>query len=83
MWQNSVGLVLNQVAACHFLRLLQSHDVQDGGSYVGQHAVGNLCLLVLRDVDEGHRIERVGRVGGAVGIDGIVALPWSAMMMVS
>ena len=67
-------ILLNQVLARHVSRLGQTHDVQDGRSHVGQHAVLHLGVLVRRHVDEGHGVQRVGRVGRAVGVQGVVGI---------
>ena len=67
-------LILYQALASHLLRLIQAHDVQDAGSHVGQYAVLYGDALAVGDVDEGHGVERVRRVGCAVGVDGIVGV---------
>ena len=69
-----VGLVFDEVVAGHFGGLLDTHDVQNRGSDVGEYAVLNLGVLVLGHVHEGYGIERVCGVGGAVGIDCIVGI---------
>ena len=59
--------------SCHGFGLFEPHQVEDRRRYVGQdtvadrfHAVGNH--------DDRHRIERMGRIGRAVGIDRIVGV---------
>ena len=59
--------------SCHGFGLFEPHQVEDRRGYVGQdtvadrfHAVGNH--------DDRHRIERMGRIGRAVGIDRIVGV---------
>ena len=48
--------------------------MEDAGCYVGQYAVLDGDALAVGDVDEGHGVERVGRVGCAVGVEGIVGV---------
>ena len=66
--------LLNQVLARHVSRLCQTHNVQDGRSHVGQYAILHLSVLVRCHVDEGHGVQRVSRVGGAVFVDGVVGI---------
>ena len=67
-------LVLDQVHTRHVSRLFQAHDVEDRRSYVGQHTVLHLGMLVLRYIDKGNGVQRVSRVGRAVLVDGIVGI---------
>ena len=67
-------VVLNQTLAGHVGGLLQSHDVQDAGSNVGQTAVLHGGAVVVGHVDEGHGVQRVSGVGRAVGVDGVVGI---------
>ena len=66
-------VVLNQALAGHVGGLLQSHDVQDAGSNVGQTAVLHGGAVVVGHVDEGHGVQRVSGVGRAVGVHGVEA----------
>ena len=59
--------------SCHGFGLFEPHQVEDRRGYVGQdtvadrfHAVGNH--------DDRHRIERMSRIGRAVGIEAIVSV---------
>ena len=59
--------------SCHGFGLFEPHQVEDRRGYVGQdtvadrfHAVGNH--------DDRHRIERMSRIGRAVGIDRIIGV---------
>ena len=67
-------VVRNEVLARHVGRLLQTHDVEDRGSHVGEASVTHGSRVVVGDVDEGHGVERVGGVGCAVGVDGVVGV---------
>ena len=48
--------------------------MEDRGSHVGQSAVFHRCRVVVGDIDEGYGVQRVGGVGCAVGVDGIVGI---------
>lgn len=52
----------------------QSHDVANRGSYIGQNTIFDPCVLVLRHINERHRIQRVSRIGCSIGILGIVGI---------
>lgn len=67
-------LWLDEVVAGHFGGLGDAHDVEDGGGNVGEDAVGHGGVLVGGHVNTGHGVERVGCVGGAVGVDGVVGV---------
>ena len=68
------SIVADKAFARHVGRLLQSHDVEDGGSNVGQAAVLHGGAVVVGHVDEGHGVQRVSGVGRAVGVDGVVGI---------
>ena len=66
-------LKFHQRMSCHGFGLFEPHQVEDRRGYVGQdtvadrfHAVGNH--------DDRHRIERMSRIGRAVGIDRIIGV---------
>ena len=47
----------------------------DRRSYVGENTVLYFCVrMVLADIYEGYRIERVSGIRRTVGVDGIVAV---------
>ena len=48
--------------------------MEDGRSYVGQHTVLYLSILVVRHVNEGHRVQRVSSVGRTVGVQSVVGI---------
>ena len=48
--------------------------MEQRGGHVGQPAVLHFGRIVVRHIDERHRIERVGRVGRAVFVDGVVGI---------
>ena len=66
--------VLDKAFTGHLGWLLQTHDMKDAGSHIGQDAILNLCIAVLCHIDEWHRIERVRCIGGAISIEGIVRI---------
>ena len=69
-----ICLIADEALACHVLWLFQTHDVQDGGSHVGQSTVLYGGRVVVGHVDKGNGIQRMSGVGRAVGIDGIVGI---------
>ena len=67
-------VVLDEVLARHVLRLLQPHDVEDRRSHVGESSVLNGSRVVVCDVDERYRVQRVGCVRCAVLVDCVVGV---------
>ena len=70
----SRSIVADEAFASHVGRLLQPHDVEDGGSHVGQTTVLHRCRIVVGHIDERHGVERVSRVGRSIGVDGVVGI---------
>ena len=50
-------LILNEVLTRHIGRLLQTHDVQDRGSNVGQATVLHCGAVVVGHIDEGDGVQ--------------------------
>lgn len=67
-------LFVNEAMACHFLGLLQPHDVEDGRGHAGQDTVVYLRVLVPSHVDERDGVDGVCRIGCAVSIDGVAVV---------
>ena len=67
-------LIHNQVLACHLLGLLQAHDMENTGRHVGQNAVLHLCRLIIGHIDKRHGVERMGRVGRTIVVNGVVGI---------
>ena len=65
---------VDKVVARHLLGLRQTHDVQNAGCHVGKTARVDDELGILGDIDDGHGIERVGGIGSAVAVDGVVGI---------
>lgn len=76
-------LVFDKVVTRHLIGLLESHDVKDRRCYVGKDTILYLGVLILRHVDKGHGVERVGSVGSAICILCIVGIAVVGDMMVS
>ena len=70
----SRSIVADEAFAGHVGRLLQSHDMEDGGSHVGQTTVLHCGRIVVGHIDERHGVERVSRVGRSIGVDGVVGI---------
>lgn len=58
----------------HFRGLRQIHGLEQRRSHIGKSAILHFCVLIVADEDERHRIQRMGRVGRAVGIEGVVGI---------
>ena len=71
---------LDKIVAGHLLGLGYAHDMEDGGSDIGEDTVLDLGIFVFGDIDAGHGVERVG-VPSA--FSALSALPWSAMIITS
>lgn len=67
-------LLVDEALACHLGWLFLAENAEHGGSYVCQSAICYVCILVVGYVDAGHGVERVGGVGSAVGVDGVVGV---------
>ena len=73
MWYDDF-LSVDEVLACHLGGLSETHDVENRGCDVGEDTVGDPGVFVLGDVDAGYGVERVSRVGCAVGVDGVIGV---------
>lgn len=74
---------LDKIVAGHLLGLGYAHDMEDGGSDIGEDTVLDLGIFVFGDIDAGHGVEGMGGVGSAVAFSALSALPWSAMIITS
>ena len=70
----SANCLLDKAVAGHFLGLLNTKDVENRWSHISKTAVLYLGILVGCYIYERYRIQRVGCVWSAIGIDCIVGI---------